>query len=175
MIGLLTLFTSVLLASQPVLADNTPNLFGRQVSGFDPSIIPSSCLQTKCNSLVQELQNCTQLTCLCTTAVAADLQSCFQCAVDAGVASVNATSAQQAITSFTDGCKAAGYPVSGTVSGTSGSSGSSKASASGSATGAASSSTAITAAGSKSSGTLVGVSVGFLVAVVGLATAGLSL
>ena len=81
---------------------------------------------------------------------------------------------------FTDGCKAAGYPISGSSSssssgssGGSGSSGSSGSSASGSATGAASLSTAIT--GSKSSATLVGVSVGFLGAVVGLAMAGLSL
>ena len=75
---------------------------------------------------------------------------------------------------FTDGCKAAGYPISGSSSSSSsGSSGSSGSSASGSATGAASLSTAIT--GSKSSGSLVGVSVGFLGAVVGLAMAGLSL
>ena len=39
-----------------VLADNTPHLLSRQVNGFDPSAIPSSCLQKQCNSLVQEVQ-----------------------------------------------------------------------------------------------------------------------
>ncbi|KIM40625.1 hypothetical protein M413DRAFT_446053 [Hebeloma cylindrosporum] len=122
MVAFFAVATSVLLALPLVLAEpvSTPSgLYARQISGFDPSTLPTTCLQDKCKSFVDSVtaQNCATLDCLCSTTIANAMKTCLQCAVDAHVASFNQTTLDTAIKGFTDGCAAAGHPISGVTSG----------------------------------------------------------
>ncbi|KAF8910549.1 hypothetical protein CPB84DRAFT_1225730 [Gymnopilus junonius] len=55
MVALTYVAAFALLAITPVLATSSgspTHLFARQISGFDPSSIPSSCLQNQCEDLI---------------------------------------------------------------------------------------------------------------------------
>ncbi|PPQ91716.1 hypothetical protein CVT25_012857 [Psilocybe cyanescens] len=97
-------------------------LYSRQVSGFDPSQIPVSCIQTKCSDYVNTItqQNCITLDCLCSTNIVNALKSCEQCVVDANIPGLTQSDVDNAISGFVQSCSDAGHPVSG-VSGSGGS------------------------------------------------------
>ncbi|KAF8150077.1 hypothetical protein B0H34DRAFT_802187 [Crassisporium funariophilum] len=116
MVALFGIAASLLLALPSVLAtpQTSPNaLYARQAGGFNPSSIPATCLENKCQSLVNSLSTCTDLKCMCTNAIVTSMKSCIQCAVDANIDGYNQTVADASLKTFTDGCKTAGFTVAG--------------------------------------------------------------
>ncbi|KDR76010.1 hypothetical protein GALMADRAFT_210732 [Galerina marginata CBS 339.88] len=174
MVAFRTLAASVLVVVPAVLADpftSPAGLYARQISGFDPSSIPASCIQQQCQSFVNTVttQGCSTLDCLCTNSVVGSLKSCIQCAVDAGIAGYNQTTANDAVTGFVSACNSAGHSVSVSGSGSSGSSGSSS-SASAAAPGASSASTTTTT----KSGAVVGMGISVVGSILALALGGVN-
>ncbi|CAA7269575.1 unnamed protein product [Cyclocybe aegerita] len=129
MVTLLSFATTVLLALPAVLAEPAPliSLNTRQLSGFDPSNVPSQCLVQQCQALVDafNVQGCNTMECLCTESVVASLRNCYQCSVDAG--SFDQSLADAAVDSFIQTCATIGRPISasGSSGGSSNASGSS--------------------------------------------------
>ncbi|KAH9481230.1 hypothetical protein JR316_0005751 [Psilocybe cubensis] len=97
-------------------------LYSRQLDGFDPDQIPSSCLAGSCADYLAAIgqQNCMDLECICTAQVAKTLDACQQCLVDANIPGLTQSDIDQAVKDFVDGCSDAGHPISG-VGGGSGS------------------------------------------------------
>ncbi|KIM43605.1 hypothetical protein M413DRAFT_443524 [Hebeloma cylindrosporum] len=122
MVAFFALATSFLMALPSVLAEpiSTPaTLYARQISGFDPGLLPSGCLQSKCQAFIDSItaQNCMSLECLCTTTIANAMKTCLQCAVDAHVTDFDQNTLDTALKDFTDSCSGAGHPISGVTSG----------------------------------------------------------
>ncbi|PPQ91718.1 hypothetical protein CVT25_012859 [Psilocybe cyanescens] len=103
---------------------NSVGLFSRQITGFDPSKLPASCIQTKCQDFVNKVTaaKCVTLDCLCTNDIVSAVESCEQCGVDANINGFNQTVVDNSMTAFVKACGDAGHPISGISTSGSGSS-----------------------------------------------------
>jgi len=86
--------------------NNSPaHAVARQTTGFDPSNLPPAC-QSPC-LVINTMTNCaTSLSCLCTSTIGNNLQTCMDCLVTV-VPSVQ-VDAQSALDAFNEGCAGTG-------------------------------------------------------------------
>jgi len=74
---------------------------------IDPGSVPSQC-QPYCTPIINELNACSDLTCLCTTANGQNLEGCLDCIVSLSDTVDVATNAQALIDEFMNECTNAG-------------------------------------------------------------------
>jgi len=84
MVALITVVSLLVAASQATALTPTENILRlarRQTSsGIDPSDFPSAC-QSGCTSVLNTVEGCTDLACVCTTSNLKGVQSCINCIV----------------------------------------------------------------------------------------------
>ncbi|EGN97562.1 hypothetical protein SERLA73DRAFT_184315 [Serpula lacrymans var. lacrymans S7.3] len=103
MVGVLPIIAAVTAVSVQTskITNNLPaHAVARQTTGFDPSALPQAC-QSPCQ-VINTMTGCADTTCLCTTSVGSNLESCMDCLVSS-VPSVQ-PDAQSALDSFNEAC-----------------------------------------------------------------------
>ncbi|KII84854.1 hypothetical protein PLICRDRAFT_45673 [Plicaturopsis crispa FD-325 SS-3] len=115
MYALLALAQVTLFASQvaAVAVGGSPidGLLRRQSTTLDPSSFPAAC-QTTCTSIINTLNSCTTLACLCTNANGQALEGCLDCTANTAPTSAVITQAQTVLDQFTEECSQGGVSLS---------------------------------------------------------------
>ncbi|KAM5545699.1 hypothetical protein V8D89_000737 [Ganoderma adspersum] len=76
---------------------------------LDPGSIPAQC-ESQCGAVINAINTCTDITCLCSDAVNKGMYDCFECGLSLQPDASLLSSAQKSLTQFENTCNAAGIP-----------------------------------------------------------------
>jgi len=111
MVALITVVSLLFVASEAAaltLAGSIEGLAKRQsASGIDPSDFPSAC-QSGCTSVLNTIEACTDVSCVCTSSNLNSIQSCINCIVNTDPSATLQSAGQSVLNTYNSECAGQG-------------------------------------------------------------------